>query len=201
MNTYLIILGGGLVKEKDDSFRTQRAGDEGDAFGLVLDRFRVEAGAILFKKNPGSSVIASGDRGQYKGRKDDYPTLASVLKKELSELGVPAGSIIMEEKSGTTYGQLLESRKLIPRAGGWVSIVSNEWHFLRIEAMLTHAPELKEFKNCSVELVPAEHILLDEGIHEPEIVAMRGSEEIQKRILLERKGVADIIAGRYEFKI
>lgn len=199
MGIYLVILGGGLVKEQNGTFRTERPGDAGDAFGILFDRFRVEAGALLFKKNPKSTVIASGGAGQYRGRKDGYPTLASVLRKELIELAVPADSIIMEEKSGTTYGQLLESGNLIAD-GAQVSIISNEWHLPRIMVMLAHAPGLAFFKKFSVETVSAEQVLWSAGLYRKEIAQERSSYGMTKRVALEEKGVADIVSGRYDFK-
>src|SRR3989344_8965817 len=100
----IVVLGGGLV-EDGGKFRTTNF-NEGDTFGALGDRLRVEAANVLFKRDPSSEIVALGGKGQY-NQTSNYPPVSSVIKQELIELGVPEEQILAETKSGSTYQQLL----------------------------------------------------------------------------------------------
>ena len=119
-------------------------------------------------------------------------------------MGVPAGYIIIEQKSGTTFSQLKNIASIISkRQIKSINIISNEFHLPRIKTMLAYAPELpKLYKSVKVKLVSAEKICLRydskkwESIARPTII----SPAMKQRIKLEQKGIGDMKAGRYRFK-
>jgi len=117
MEKVIAVLGGGLIKDKDGRWRTTNFDEAGDEFGTLGDRLRVEAAACLYERYPGSLFVASGGQGQYADQAD-VPTVASVIKRELIELGVPEQQIILEENSGSSWRQLLEIKKMMPRKTG-----------------------------------------------------------------------------------
>ena len=90
MRLVIVILAGGLVKDIN-GWRTTWF-DEMDNFGALGDRFRVLAGAYTYqnaqKENQDAWLIACGGKGQLQSI-SDAPTISSVIKKELIELGVP----------------------------------------------------------------------------------------------------------------
>ena len=199
-----MILGGGLTKEKG-RWRTTNF-DEGDKFGALGDRLRVVAGHYLYQENPEQTIIASGGRGQIK-KGSSEPATATVIKKELSELGVPDDRIIKATKNKNTFTELIELQKIIEEKNlETIMVISNKYHLPRLQAMIEYCPELSKLKkmNAASRLIfkSAEEIVL---AREPEIWretisrAYR-SQAMKERIKLEKKGVKDIKLGRYKFR-
>ncbi len=203
----VVILGGGLKKDKT-GWRTTNF-NEGDNFGALGDRLRVEAGYLSYvdncKFNADLLILTSGGKGQLKNIAG-APTIASVLKKELLGLGVPPGAIITEEKSGNSYQQLKELAAIIS-SSGWnqVAIISNRYHLPRVRAMIESFRDLDLLKTLlfdgNLKLLSAEEVLIDK---EPKkwrdsIAATYQSQSMKERIALEQKGVEQIKAGSYKF--
>jgi len=201
MKKAIVVIGGGLVKV-GENWKTIDFKEGGDDFAPSNDRWRVEAGAVLWHKNPEYVIIASGGRGQL-SKIPGVPTLAEVIKKELEELGV-SGEIIKEEKSGNTLEQLQELGDLISTKDlKEVIILSNEWQIPRIKAIFELYPGLKEvFKNVSVKFVSAEDVLIeaDRETWQVKVEEARGNLEMKKRFDLEKHGVEQIKNGTYKFK-
>ncbi|MCI0565678.1 YdcF family protein, partial [bacterium] len=152
----LFVLGGGLKKNPDGTWRTTYFDEEGDEYGSTGDYLRVKAAATLFKKGFARLIIVSGSKGQLH-IVSNAPTVASVLKKELVREGVPSDAIAEDHDSGTTYEQL---KKITgQKKEGRVGIISNRYHLPRIRAMIEHAPELSELKDAK--LISAEETLLE----------------------------------------
>ena len=200
--TAIVILGGGLKKEADGRWRTTNY-DECDNFGVSGDRLRVVAAKYLYNKNPEQLIIVSGGKGQLKDI-PDAPTVAEIIKKELTELGIPEEVIIKEEKSGNTFQQLEELKKIIKEKGlKNIGLLSNEWHLPRIKAMLEQLDELREIsESATVEFLPAEEICLeyDKEAWQEMIEKARESEALKERIGREENGIEDIREGRYKIK-
>ena len=197
----VVILGGGLKKDEDGKWRTTNF-KEGDNFAVQGDRLRVVAGSYLYKYNPGSIIVVLGGKGQYKDM-PDVPTVAEVIKNELIELGIPAKKIIKEERSGNTYQQLRELKKIILKKKlGCAMIISNKYHLHRVQAMIEQDAELQKITvENKIVLQSAEEIVLD---YEPEvwqaiIKSAYNSDKMQRRIKLEQKGVQEIREGTYKF--
>lgn len=202
---FIVILGGGMVKDKKTGVWRSANYSESDNFGVVGGCLRVVAGALLFKHRPNTLIIAAGGQGQYKKNKN-APTLASIIKRELITLGVPSSMIIKEEKSGSTYGQLLKLADYIHQHKKFnqVIIISDSWHLPRIKAMLQFAPALQKLsKSVKIKLTSAEDICLkyDKNKWQKIISTAYNSTAMKQRIALEKKGVKDIKQGKYKFKI
>jgi hypothetical protein len=197
----IAILGGGLKKNKDGHWMTTNYEDIGDKFGVLGDRLRVEAGALLYKsKKIKPLIVVSG--GSVKKKRT--PAISAVMKKELVELGVPESKIIKESRSNSTYCQLLFLKKMVARKK-WtgIFILSNSWHLPRIRAMIDCLPGLKEFsEKGKINFLGAEDLLLkyDKKKWRKVILSAAASENYKRRIALEKKGVKDIRAGSYYFK-
>ena len=202
----ICILSGSIKKGENGIWHTLDFGEGGDHSGDTCDRWRVIAGSILWKENPERMIIASGGIGikeKLLMTFDDVPELSEVIKKELIDLGVPEKNIIKENRSNSTYTQLLFLPKILEKEKiEKAYIVSNEWHLSRIKAFFEVGPSLQElWKNYFVELAAAEKVLLsDDSDRWREIVdRARGSEGIKKRVMIELKGVKDIYEGKYKF--
>lgn len=73
-------------------------------------------------------VIVSGGQGQ-----DEPATEASVMAKYLMDAGINPLRIQLEEKSTSTYENLLYSKELLPKGITEVTIVSSDFHLTRAQ--------------------------------------------------------------------
>ncbi len=194
MNSLISVLSGdiwddgGIWRTKDVDTKTG---------GTLPFSFRIPAAAVLAGES-GVSLFVQG--GLAEGVR---PSLASVMHRELCELGVPEESLLKEETTTTTYQQLLalqEAAHTYDSAS--ISILSNEWHLPRIAAMLKHISALSALHARGPRLISAEEVLLDADAArwQEQIEEARQSSETHVRKSLERKGVEDIAAGRYHFR-
>ena len=199
--TAMAVLGGGLVKE-NNKWRTTRF-DEGDNFGALGDRLRVDAAYVLYNKNSSLTIIPSCGKGQYKDI-PDAPTVAEVIKQELMAMGVPEAAIEKEEESGNTWQQLQELKKIIVKNGfDKMYMLSNRSHLPRVRAMIEVDGELNALlKKDMIELVSAEEVLIEHDAYKwkNDIDAAYQSEAMQKRIALEEQGVRQIKNGTYKLQ-
>lgn len=204
----IVVLGGGLMQTVY-GWRTTNF-DERDEFGVLGDSLRVHAGAVLYAEakyeHQDALVLACGGRGQLKSL-PDAPTVSSVIKKELVVLGVYEGDIRTEEQSGNTFEQLTEFQKMA-RAHQWgeAALVSNDYHLPRIQAFIECAPNLaplrRRYQDGRLSLVSAERTLVahDAKTWRRIIASAYASKAMQERRAIEREGVEEIRAGRYQFK-
>lgn len=173
-----------------------------------------------------ANVIAAAEIAQYfpeikivttsydqKGK----PTLAETYAQELKRLGVSEERIGLEEKSTNTLTELFEMVKLAKKHD-WasVSVLTNENHIERVQAMLDHLEELakkskvgdKEFfeswdhfekgKKLQIHLSSSEEVLpLRDSRYTKIIEAMRSSDAYKKRVEAEKRGVQQIKDGTY----
>lgn len=197
---FLMIFGGGLFKDRNGRWHTDSFDEGGDFHGTTNGRFRVEAAKILFKKDSNQIIIASGGRGQFKNI-EGAPTVASVIKKELIELGLPDKQIIEDKKSKNTLEQLNYLVKFIEKnQPKTIKIISSEWAFARIKAFIMANKKFKRFFGSFRSFfVSAEKILVSEEPKKWEriIKAARQSKQIKERIKLEKQGIQDIKNGVY----
>lgn len=196
----IIILGGGLVNDHGKWHTT--GFDEGDNFGAMGDRLRVEAAYVLYEKDPALLLIASGGRGQYKDTLD-VPTVAEVIKKELMDMGVTASSINKEEQSGNTWQQLQALKSFTAKEKlDKIIILSNRYHLPRILAMVEADDILRVLMaKGKLMLNSAEEILL---AHNPDkwqefIDKTYQTEAMKQRITKEEVGARQIRDGTYKF--
>src|SRR3989338_6860764 len=94
----IVILGGLLKKKSDGTWKTGK-----------FNYLRVLAGYYLYKdliKNHPVKLIVSGGKGVYENM-PDVPAIATVMKQELIKLGIPEKEIVEENKTSSTYHELL----------------------------------------------------------------------------------------------
>lgn len=203
----IAVLGGGLKKDKR-GWRTVNF-DEGDNFGATGDRLRVKAGKYLYarasKNNSDVLIIVLGGKGQLKNIKG-APAIAEVLKKELTELGVPSKKIIEEKKSGNTFEQLLAlNNVVVKRDLRNIALISNRHHLPRVKTMIEYyADKVRRLASMLVtgrlQLVSAEKICLSYDSRKWAIAIEKAykSKAMKRRLQLEKQGIKDIKEGRYK---
>ena len=193
-----IVVIGAYPHYKDGVWQTSEVGDPGDHAGATFDRFRVLASVVLAAKYPEALLVLSGGTQDSKS-----PSCAAVLKKELLELGVSEGRMILEERSQSVHQQLYEIGVLAERQRlGHLLVVTNEWHHSRLRAMIEHAPRLAMWAELSWEPIDAEQVMLKTG--NPQWTAMVAAErthpKLVERIAMEERGVEQVIDGTYRYK-
>jgi len=105
------------------------------------------AGYYLYKKLSEKNkieLIVSGSRGIYRGI-PGVPRVATVMKRELVELGLDSKEIKID-KTDFTYNELVWLKRFLAKKGGKAFIVSNTYHLSRIKTMIALLPELKKLK-------------------------------------------------------
>jgi len=199
----IAVLAGGLKKEKDGTWRTTTFEDKGDKFGLDGHRLRIVAASYLYNNNPDFSIIVLGGKGQLKNV-SDAPFISDVMREELISLGVAKESIIQEKRSGNTYQNIQELKKIIlEKSFSHILIISNRCHLSRIHAMIERDENLnKMLASRKIEIEEAENIAIqyDPQVWKTVIASAYKSEAMKKRIALEEKGVRDIKVGTYKFR-
>jgi hypothetical protein len=167
--------------------------------GGIGDRLRVEAAVLLYRASP-QLIVVSGGKGKL-AHLPDAPACASVLRRELLELGIPPDDIFEETQAANTYEQLQSIKNLFAdfRITS-LRIVSNRYHLPRIDAFLNSDSELHAWEaRRRIQSQGAEDILLQ---HDPSrwhylITEAYNSPTMKQRIADEAKGVRDILAGAY----
>jgi|GEM_PF-878703 len=195
----IAILGGYLRKDKNGRWRTSNL-DEKDKFGVIGDRLRILAAYSLYLKNPGQILLALGGKGQLK-KMLGAPTLAKIIKNELLDLGVSGEKIVLEEKSENTWQSLSALKKILIKDGiHRINIISNRYHLPRIRAFISSDNEYeKMFQTGRVKLLAAEEILIKDNPRKWRELIRNAykTDEMKKRIKLEKKGISDLRKGIY----
>ena len=190
----LFVLGGWPRPDRQGVWRSSLFDNGG-----IGDRLRVEAAAVLYHAAPKPVIVVGG-----KGKLADVaeaPPCASVMHRELVELGVPAANIRQELNSGNTFEQLQFIRTAISQFGiVGLRILSNRYHLARIDAFLKSDATLADW--CArghIQLQAAEDVLLanDPSRWSLLIAEAYASKEMQKLKEREEEGVRAIQAGTY----
>ncbi len=203
INSLLIAIPGGWIKKGADGLWHSTGFDDlkehPGAPGSIL---RVEAGAVLFKENPTSSIVVLGGKGQLSHVPDVKP-LAEIMKRELIVLGVPKEKILEEAESSKTYGQLKALMEIVERIfPEEIVIISNRYHLPRIEAMVEYAPVIKDTaKKFKIKFASAEDILLESNskIWGEVLKAIYGSAEIKELVKKEKSSARQVCEGQYRY--
>lgn len=87
---------------------------------------RLDASATYLQQYPHTTAIVTGGQGH-----DEDRTEASVMRDYLIAAGVDAARILEEDKSTSTYENLLFAKALLPEDTTAVTIVSNDFHLRR----------------------------------------------------------------------
>ena len=122
------------------------------------------------------------------------------MKRELIKLGLPAKEIIEENRTSSTYQELIWLTKLLGKNSGKIIVISDCHHLPRIKVMIGLLPELKKLKK-NLTLVSAEKISVryDKGLKK-KIKEMAQNPQIRKIITLEREGIKALKSGQYKFR-
>ena len=197
----IVILGGGMVKNPDGSFRTTNFNEKGDRSGVTGDRLRVEAANYLFKENSNRTIIVSGGQGMMKI--GVHPNISTVIKKELIKLGIPENKIIEEDRTNNTYQQLVELKKILKEKEiKDVIMVTNKWHMPRTQLMIENVKEFKDFyKKINLKFLTAEEVALkhDKNKWQRIINDAYSSQVMKERLKLEQNGIKQIKDGTYNY--
>lgn len=195
------ILGGSLIQDRQGHWRTTRF-DEGDNFGALGDRLRVVAAFYLYQHNHELNFLASGGKGQLKNI-SSAPTISSIVKQELIQLGVPAEQIDLEDNSNTTFEQLTELALYLKKKKiKAIEIISNQHHLPRIRYLIKSGPKLAALRKLvSLKLLSAEKICLKyrPAQWREEINRAYLSQAMKDRIKVEQQGIHDLKTGKYKF--
>jgi len=198
LKTIIAILGGGVNKGTDCVWRS--VGFDDEIYGAPGSVLRVLAACFLYKENFDSLILALGGKGQMKDI-PDAPTLAEILKKELTELGVPDEKIIEEKNSGTTYQQLQELMKIAKEvSASEITIISNRYHLPRIRAMVEYAPLVKDAAG-KINFASAEEILIEKKPEEWKAIVEKAYESAEMKELIKKEdaGALQVREGKYKF--
>lgn len=167
--------------------------------GGIGDRLRVEAAALLYRARP-QLIMVTGGKGKLAHLPNAQPC-ASVMARELIELGIPAGDIALESNAASTYEQLQYIGTAFERFPvSTLRILSNRYHLPRIEAFLSADHRLRAWRACGrIQLESAEEVLLArDAFRWREIIAAGyAAQAVQELMAQEEKGVQAIRAGNY----
>jgi uncharacterized SAM-binding protein YcdF (DUF218 family) len=108
----------------------------------LSQKARLDQGLAYLKKYPGTPVILSGGQGV-----GESITEAEAMRRYLVQHGLRDSQVFMEERSTSTYENLIFSRDLLVSQGVDVSsrtftLITNDFHMLRSE-LLAHRTGIK----------------------------------------------------------
>lgn len=112
-NDYAILLGA-KVKENGDP-------------SLSL-RYRLDAAVEYLRQHQNVNVIVSGGQGEGEPMSE-----AELMFSYLVQAGIAENRIIQEEKSTSTYENLLNSKGLLPKDVSAITIISSDFHLARAQ--------------------------------------------------------------------
>jgi len=187
----IIILGGLLRKNPNGSFKTER-------FNYV----RVLAGYYLYKKLSKKNkvtLVVSGGKGIYKDI-PGVPPVAKVMKNELIKLGLPQKKILEENKTPSTYAELVWIKNFLIKKPDKVILVSNSYHLPRIKTMINYLPEFKGLGK-NILLTSAEKVVIKfNNKLESKINRKLKSPKMKGVIANEQRGIRALKSDNYKFR-
>lgn len=92
-------------------------------------RYRLDAASDYAKMYPHVTIVVAGGQGV-----DEDVTEASAMKRYLVQQGINPSRIIEEDRSTSTYENILFTRELLPHMKG-LTIVSNDYHLERAKVL------------------------------------------------------------------
>lgn len=114
-NEYAIVLGAKVKKGNIPSLSLQ---------------YRLEAALTYANENPHVKLVLSGGQGP-----DEDIEEAVVMQKFLLENGIAEDRLIVENKSTSTYENLLFSQELLPERVTSVTIITSNYHLQRAKIL------------------------------------------------------------------
>jgi len=197
----IYILGGDVLKDGKE-WRSLSFGDKGRKDGGLGGRQRVDAARVLYNNSHESKhLVVSGGKGRLQNN-EKAPTIAEIIKVELIKDGVPPGSILKEESSNNTHQQLQELKKL-QKKYNWdrIQVLTSTYHIPRVEAFIETDTDLSNWLKAGIiSIASAEDVLIgdDEKKWKEMITKAYSSDEMKRRLYLEKKGLLAIKDGKYQ---
>lgn len=118
---YLLVLGAGIRQDQPSNAL----------------RSRLEAARGCALRNPSCTIVVCGGQGG----DEDYPE-AFVMKNWLTEHGIPAERILMEDRSTSTIENIAYAKEILDRIapdGYTTAVVSNGFHLFRARHLMEQA--------------------------------------------------------------
>lgn len=201
----VIILSGGIKKDKSGRWRSTDLTQEDNELSAPGGYLRVLAGKILFESGKYDFIVAMSGRGyDVKNDEERRPAIWEIVKGELIALGVSEEKIIAEKESNTTFEQINALGNIIGENSlNEIAVISNRSHLPRVQAMMEKEKALGDsLEQGKIKLLSAEEILIesDKDKWRATIEQDYGSEWMHQRMALELKGAADFKAGKYNIK-
>ena len=196
----IFVLGEYIAQSADGKWHTLDE-DDCDAFGIMYDRWRVEAAAVIGRAM-NCRLIVSGGVSDQDGVDSDV-TISSVMKRELVERGVPAEVIEEDSTSFNTYQQLVWlANYLVEKEASEVFVVTNAYHIPRVKAFIAYAPDLALLRTALLFFVDCEATLIaaDAAKWCERIERAQAKPAFAERVALELRGAGRIERGEYPFK-
>lgn len=97
-------------------------------------RFRLDAAAEYLRKNPRTRCIVSGGQGSNEPAPEGV-----IMKRYLVSKGIEEGRITEENRSESTYQNILFSREFCDPENDRIAVVTNDFHLYRSMAMAEKA--------------------------------------------------------------
>lgn len=186
----IIIFSGGVLSYEEDGQTCWRSTtyDEGDAFGTLGGRDRVEAAALLAKQYPDATLVTTCKRMD-----GVLPTLASTYADELHSLGIPDERILKEEVSvntGTSVQQVLK----MAQERGWKNLLllSSGFQIPRVEAFYE---EMRS--DIKATTISSESVLQHDPAFVEHFERVKETPAYQTRLAAEARGIEAIRSGTY----
>lgn len=114
--------------------------------------YRLEAALTYANDHPHVKLILSGGQGP-----DEHITEAEAMKRFLLDKGITADRLLLEQKSTSTYENILFSKEMLPHSINKVTIITSDYHLARArgiaddfglqsDAVLAKTPQIVKFK-------------------------------------------------------
>jgi hypothetical protein len=201
----ILVLGGNITQKADGTFAPSTYADS-DQYGMLGGRMRVFAAVWMYLAGEVRTfVFSTGTSEKTKATfGPSVPTEAYLysedFKRILHELQQPLPTIILEDRSKNTVGNIRECFEIIRRHPEWhkVGVMSADFHIPRVKALCELIQD-KEPIEADLEFIGAESTLkrLKPGMYDAEIDAAYASPEGKKRLRNENQGLRDMEEGKY----
>lgn len=192
----IVVLCGGLGH--DGAAYRPSAFTDSDEHGMLGGAIRVAAAAELHRAGcAGVFVFTTGISEKSRARFGPaVPAEAAVYASHFRAQAGEGPVVLLEQESVNTAGNLAAVAALT-QARRWpsVAIVTSEYHVPRVRELLRLAGG-----GLAAEVLSAEAVVMAArpGIHDAEIAAGYASPAGLRRTSSERRGLADLYAGRYD---
>lgn len=205
----VFILSGGVVCDENRGYRSPSYSASDFTGSMNGARARVIAAAEIGKFFPEITLVTTSQSEK------NRPSDASIMADELMDRGIDQCQIDLEEGSTSTFTELIEMiKKSIEEKWDKIALITNDYHKDRVKLLYDQLEEFQElnseelsticnFKKSGAEVgfIVAEDILVNTNQHFKKLIEqVHESKEYSERVELEKKGINDLLAGRYKIR-